>query len=148
MYDENIFTVSLYLSAVNSLSNDDVKLSERLNIPSSKLRGFEFGKVGPKDGEDYIGGNYITAVNFSSTIPQILENSQNTDFLLFLDVANIWGVDYDSSLSDSNRIRSAAGIAVDWFTPVGPLNFSLSQPISKAPTDKTESFRFNLGTTF
>jgi outer membrane protein insertion porin family len=148
LYDENISTVSLYLSAVNSLSNDDVKLSERLNIPSSKLRGFEFGKVGPKDGEDYIGGNYITAVNFSSTIPQILENSQNTDFLLFLDVANIWGVDYDSSLSDSNRIRSAAGIAVDWFTPVGPLNFSLSQPISKAPTDKTESFRFNLGTTF
>ena len=148
LYDENISTVSLYLSAVNSLSNDDVKLSERLNIPSSKLRGFEFGKVGPKDGEDYIGGNYITAVNFSSTIPQILENSQNTDFLLFLDVANIWGVDYDSSLDDSNKIRSAAGIAVDWFTPIGPLNFSLSQPISKASSDKTESFRFNLGTTF
>ena len=31
-----------------------------LNIPSSRLRGFEFGKVGPKDGNDYIGGNYIT----------------------------------------------------------------------------------------
>ena len=148
LYDENISTFSLFLSAVNSLSSDDVKLSERLNIPSSKLRGFEFGKIGPKDGEDFIGGNYITAVSFSSTLPQILENSQNTDFLLFLDVANIWGVDYDSSLSDSNKIRSAAGIAVDWFTPVGPLNFSLSQPISKAPTDKTESFRFNLGTTF
>ena len=59
LYEENISTVSLYLSAVNSLTNDDVKLSERLNIPSSRLRGFEFGKVGPKDGNDYIGGNYI-----------------------------------------------------------------------------------------
>ena len=85
---------------------------------------------------------------FTSTIPKILENSQNTDFLLFLDVANVWGVDYDSSLDDSNKIRSSTGIAVDWFTPVGPLNFSLTQPISKASTDKTESFRFNLGTTF
>ena len=148
LYEENISTVSLYLSAVNSLTNDDVKLSERLNIPSSRLRGFEFGKVGPKDGNDYIGGNYITAVNFTSTIPKILENSQNTDFLLFLDVANVWGVDYDSSLDDSNKIRSSTGVAVDWFTPVGPLNFSLTQPISKASTDKTESFRFNLGTTF
>ena len=66
---------------------------------------------------------------------------------MFLDVANVWGVDYDIT-DDSNKIRSSTGVAVDWFTPVGPLNFSLTQPISKASTDKTESFRFNLGTTF
>ncbi len=148
LYEENISTISLYLSSVNSISSDDVKLSERLNVPSSRLRGFKFGRVGPKDGDDYIGGNYVTTLNFSSTLPQILENSQNTDFLLFLDIANVWGVDYDSSIQDSNEIRSAAGIAVDWFTPIGPLNFSLTQPISKASSDETESFRFNLGTTF
>jgi len=33
-------------------------------------------------------------------------------------------------------------------SPVGPMNFSLAYPISKEPGDKTESFRFNLGTTF
>ena len=148
LYEENISTFSLYLSSVNSISDDDVKLSERLNVPSSRLRGFKFGRVGPKDGSDYIGGNYVTTINFSSTLPQILENSQNTDFLLFLDIANVWGVDYDASIEDSNEIRSAAGIAVDWFTPIGPLNFSLSQPISKASPDETETFRFNLGTTF
>ncbi len=148
LYDENISSVSLYLSAVNSIANEDVKLSERLNIPSSRLRGFQFGRVGPKDGDDFIGGNYVSTLNFSSTLPQILENSQNTDFLLFFDVANIWGVDYDSTLSDSSKIRSAAGIGVDWFTPIGPLNFSLSQPITKSSSDETETFRFNLGTTF
>ena len=148
LYDENISSVSLYLSAVNSIANEDVKLSERLNVPSSRLRGFQFGRVGPKDGDDFIGGNYVSTLNFSSTLPQILENSQNTDFLLFFDVANIWGVDYDSTLSDSNKIRSAAGIGVDWFTPIGPLNFSLSQPITKSSSDETETFRFNLGTTF
>ena len=77
-----------------------------------------------------------------------MENSQNTDFLIFLDIANIWGVDYDASIDDSSKIRSAAGVGVDWYTPVGPLNFSLSQPISKASSDETETFRFNLGTTF
>ena len=133
---------------MNSIANEDVKLSERLNIPSSRLRGFQYGRVGPKDGDDFIGGNYISTLNFNSTLPQILENSQNTDFLLFFDVANIWGVDYDSTLSDANKIRSAVGIGVDWFTPIGPLNFSLSQPITKSSTDQTETFRFNLGTTF
>ena len=36
----------------------------------------------------------------------------------------------------------------DFFTPIGPLNFSLSEPITKGKNDITESFRFNLGTTF
>ena len=148
LYDENLTSLSFYLSAANSISNDDIKLSERLNVPSSRLRGFEFGKVGPKDGADFIGGNYVSALNFSSTLPQILENAQNTDFLIFIDAANVWGVDYDSSIDDSNKIRSAIGVGVDWFTPVGPLSFSLSQTLSKASTDSTESFRFNLGTTF
>ena len=106
------------------------------------------GKVGPKDGKDFVGGNSVLALNFTSTLPTILENSQNTDFLIFMDVANIWGVDYDSSLDSSNKIRSSVGLGVDWFTPIGPLNFSVAQPITDKPTDITETFRFNIGTTF
>ena len=148
LFDKNISTVSLMLKSAYSLSDKDIKLSERLTIPSRVLRGFEAGKVGPKDGNDFIGGNFITALNFSSTLPQVLENSQNTDFIVFLDIANTWGVDYDSSLDKNTNIKSAFGIGVDWFTPIGPLNFSLAQPITKGSNDKTESFRFNLGTTF
>ena len=131
------------------MTGDDVKLSERITIPSRRLRGFERGKVGPKDGNDYIGGNFVSAANFSSSLPQIFENSQTTDFSLFLDIANIWGVDYDSTIdSKSQDVRSSIGINLDWFSAVGPLSFSLSQPITKSSTDKTQSFRFNLGTTF
>ena len=148
LYQNNITTFSVYLNSVNSISGNDVKLSERLYIPSSKLRGFKFGAVGPKSGSDYIGGNYIGAINLISTLPQILENSQNLDFSIFFDAANVWGVDFDSSINDSNDIRSSIGIALDWLTPIGPLNFSLSQPITKSSTDEVETFRFNLGTTF
>ena len=148
LYQNNITTFSVYLNSVNSISGNDVKLSERLYIPSSKLRGFKFGAVGPKSGSDYIGGNYIGAINLISTLPQILENSQNLDFSIFFDAANVWGVDFDSSINDSNDIRSSIGVALDWLTPIGPLNFSLSQPITKSSTDEVETFRFNLGTTF
>ena len=148
LYENNITSFSLYLNSVNSISNKDVKLSERLYVPSSKLRGFVYGKVGPKSGSDYVGGNYVSAINLVSTLPQLLENSQNLDFSIFFDAANVWGVDYDSSINDSNHIRSSLGIALDWLTPIGPLNFSLSQPITKSSTDEVETFRFNLGTTF
>jgi len=148
LYQDNITTFSIYLSAVNSINGKDIKLSERAYIPYGKLRGFKNGSVGPKDGSDYIGGNYVSAINFISTIPKLLENSQNTDFSFFIDVANNWGVDYSSSLNDSNELRSSIGLALDWLTPIGPFNFSLAQPITKADSDLTETFRFNLGTTF
>ena len=148
LYDENVTSLAFYLKTSNSITNDDIKLSERNFLPGSKLRGFEAGSVGPKDGNDYIGGNYASSVNLSTTLPQILQENQNVDFLIFLDAGNVWGVDYDSSLSDSNKIRSAAGIGVDWLTPIGPLNFTLAKPITKSNTDATETFRFNLGTSF
>ena len=148
LYDENISSFSFYISAANSITGDDIKLSERLYIPSSKLRGFEKGKVGPKDGADFIGGNYVTSINFSSTLPQILPTSQNMDFSIFADAANVWGVDYNSSLDDASKIRSSVGIGIDWFTPIGPMNFTFSEAITKSNTDITESFRFNIGTSF
>ena len=147
LYNQNISSASFFIKASKSINNKDIKLSERLTIPSSKLRGFEKGKVGPLDGDDFIGGNFVSAINLSSTIPKILENSENIDVAIFFDAANVWGVDYDSSL-DNNKIRSSVGFGVDWFTIIGPLNFSFALPLSKEDTDKTESFRFNIGTSF
>ena len=146
--DENVFSFGFFAKTTNSLKGKDVKLSDRLFLPSGKLRGFESGKVGPKDGADYIGGNYVASINLATTLPQMMPNFQNTNFSIFFDAANIWGIDYNSSLSDNSKIRSSVGIAVDFFTPIGPLNFSLSEPITKGSNDITESFRFNIGTTF
>ena len=148
LYEENITNASIFLKTANSISGDNIKLSERLFIPGRKLRGFERGKIGPKDGEDYIGGNFVTAANISTTVPQLLSNLQEVDFIMFFDAANVWGVDYSSAINDDGKFRSSVGLGVDWMTPIGPLNFTFAQPISKETTDKTETFRFSLGTTF
>ena len=139
---------SFTAQTVTPLADKDVRVSKRIIMPSSKLRGFEPAKVGPVDNFDYVGGNYLMAVNLSTELPNLARDFQNVDFKLFLDAANIWGVDYDSKVGQSNKIRSAAGVGVDWFTPIGPMSFSLSQAITKAESDTTETFRFNLGTTF
>jgi len=148
LFENQISSFSFFVKTATSISGDDVKLTERLTIPSNKLRGFVRGKVGPKDGNDYIGGNFVTSANLQTSLPILFENSQNIDAVIFFDAANIWGVDYDSSIDDASEIRSSIGIGVDYLTVVGPLSFSLSQVISKSDNDAEESFRFNLGTTF
>ena len=147
LYENNVSTFSFLFKGASSLTGDDIKLSERLYIPGRKLRGFESGKIGPKDGSDYIGGNYVSSINATTTLPILMENVQSVDIVMFADAANIWGVDYNSSL-DNSGIRSSIGIGLDWLTPVGPLTFSFAQPISKEPSDIEETFRFNIGTSF
>ena len=138
----------LYLSAINGLGSDDVRISKRRHLSGKRLRGFEKGKVGPLDGTDHIGGNYAAALNFEANLPNILPENTNTDLGAFIDFGSVWGVDYDNSIDTSNELRSSAGLALNWMSPLGPMSFVLSQNLSKADTDKTESFRFNLGTTF
>ena len=144
--DNIILSAQFYLNTINSL-DDNVRISKRVFIPSRRLRGFESGKIGPKDGSQYIGGNYASSLNLSSTVPNILFENEDLDFSLFLDLANVWEVDYNSSL-DSNKIRSSTGISVNWYSPIGPLSFSYAIPLSDSNTDVTENFRFQIGTSF
>ena len=148
-FSENIIGSSkIYLSAINGIGDDDVRLSKRKNLSQRRLRGFERGKVGPVDGDDHVGGNYAAALNFEVNLPNVFPESTNTEVGLFLDFGNLWGVDYDSSLDKSNELRSSTGVAASWLSPLGPMTFIFSTNLSKASTDKTESFSFNLGTTF
>ena len=139
--------ISFYAKTIMGLS-DDVRVSKRLSVPSSKLRGFERGKVGPVDNNDFIGGNHVTTLNLSATLPNIVEGLDNLDVGVFIDAANVWGVDYNSSLDDKSTIRTSTGVAFNLLTPIGPLSFSFANPLTKASSDKTETVRFRLGTQF
>ena len=137
-----------YASSINGLNDKDVRLSKRIFLSNSRLRGFESGKLGPKDGDDYVGGNYATAANFELNLPNFFPEATKTDVGLFMDIGNLWSVDYDNTVDNSNKIRSSVGFNTSWISPIGPLSLVLSQNISKASTDITESFNFRLGTTF
>ena len=146
--EDLIGVTKFYISAVNGLGSDDVRLSKRTGLSSKRLRGFKKNRIGPVDNKDYIGGNYAAALNFETNLPTILPENTNADLGLFLDFGNVWGVDYDSTLDDSNKVRSSTGVVANWMSPIGPMNFVLAQDLTKAETDQTQRFTFNLGTTF
>ena len=148
-FSQNVVgALKFYASAINGLQKKDVRLSKRLNLGSQKIRGFEAGKIGPKDNNDYVGGNYAASTNLELNLPNLLPESTKTDVSLFLDFGNVWHVDYSDSIDDSNKVRSTIGLNTSWLSPVGPMSFIFSQNITKASTDVTESFNFRLGTTF
>ena len=147
-FSEDVIGVAkFYARAVNGI-DDDVRLTSRLFLPMKKLRGFNTRRVGPKDGEDWVGGNYTSAVGLEAQLPNLLPESTKTDFSVFLDAGNIWGVDYSNAIDETNKIRTSVGISANVFTTIGPLTFTFAQDLSKSTNDETESFNFRLGTSF
>ena len=148
-FSENVIGATRFLGQmITGVKGEDVRLTNRLFIPQNRLRGFNVRKVGPKDGIDWIGGNYITAVGFEAKLPNLLPEATKTDLSVFIDVANVWGVDFNSSIKDTNQLRSAVGVAANVFTILGPLSFTLAQDLAKASTDETQTFNFRIGTSF
>lgn len=135
-------------SSINSIDGKkDVKLSDRLSLNESKLRGFESFGIGPISGNDHIGGNYSAYSSISSTFPNPFPDKWRASSIAFIDFGNVWGVDFDDSL-EADKIRSSVGVSLEWNSPMGPLSIILSEPISSLSTDKEETFSFKIGGTF
>ena len=69
---------------------------------------------------------------------------ENLDLKVFFDAGNVWGVDYSSSINDSNKIRSSSGVALEISTPVGPLSFSFAEALQKLILIKQKHLDFQL----
>jgi outer membrane protein insertion porin family len=53
-----------------------------------------------------------------------------------------------SGIDDTSALRLSAGIGATWKSPFGPLAVDLGYPILKQSFDKTQIFRFSVGTQF
>jgi outer membrane protein insertion porin family len=146
--DKFIGSAKIRLANVFAFDNKDVKLSDRLFSSQNDLRGFEIRGVGPVDNGDHVGGNNLATLSLKSTFPNPIPETLRANTFIFFDMGNVWGADYSDLISGSSKVRSSAGIALDLMSPVGPLSFSYSIPISKVSTDKEQRFLFNIGSSF
>ena len=95
-----------------------------------------------------MGGNYLASLSLRSSFPNPIPENLRANTLIFFDVANVWGVDYSDSISDSNKIRSSVGVGLDIMSPFGPVSFSYAVPLTSLSTDKKQNFLFNVGSSF
>jgi len=130
------------------LNSKDIKLSDRLHSSVAVIRGFENRGIGPVDGGDHVGGNYLASMSLKSTFPNPLPETLRANSIIFFDAANVWGADYSSRIADSNKVRTSVGLGLDIMSPFGPVSFSYAVPLSSVSTDKKQNFLFNIGSSF
>lgn len=63
----------------------------------------------------------------------------------FFDAGQVYGKGEPLSFSE---LRYSTGLSAAWISPIGPLKFSFGVPLNKKEGDKSESFQFQMGTTF
>ncbi|MCU0502047.1 MAG: outer membrane protein assembly factor BamA [Anaerolineae bacterium] len=126
---------------------------------TSSVRGFKAGTLGPKDiYGDALGGDTRLVGNVELFFPLPgLKDDQSLRMSAFIDAGAVWGPSDGNPLNPYNGLyenfafedlRYSAGVAVLWVSPLGPLKFSLAQPIVEKDGDETEVFQFTLGNVF
>ncbi|MES2355715.1 MAG: outer membrane protein assembly factor BamA [Pseudomonadota bacterium] len=111
------------------------------------VRGYLTSSLGPKDiNGDALGGNKSVVFNAEALVPMPgVKQDKSVRLSAFVDGGQVFGKDEKLSFSD---LRYSAGFAVSWYSPVGPLKFSIAQPLNRKEGDKAERFQFQLGTFF
>lgn len=114
---------------------------------SSTVRGYSSRSLGPKDTlppNDPIGGNRRVLGNMELMFPLPGSSRDNKSIRLsfFADAGMVYG---PGEQLDLGELRYSAGLAFNWYSPVGPLSFSYAIPLNDKPGDRTESFQFTLG---
>lgn len=130
------------------------RLSERYFLGGSSLRGFKPRGVGPRDGEDALGGDWFYRGTVQVIFPVGLPSELGVSGRVYTDFGTVGGIDSvsdilgDGSLLHESSLRAAAGFGLSLSTPLGPLTLSWSRAVAKEEFDKTESFRFGVGARF
>lgn len=111
------------------------------------IRGFESSSLGPRDvNGDVLGGNRRIVGNFELLAPLPgVKADKSVRASAFLDFGNVFARDQKVTVDD---FRASVGLAVSWYSPVGPLKFSLARPIRSKEGDQIERFQFLLGKVF
>jgi outer membrane protein insertion porin family len=108
------------------------------------VRGFYTASIGPKDPQgNALGGPTMTLANAEFYFPfPGLQKDKSVRLSTFVDSGQV------SDNFDLSQTRYSVGLALSWFSPVGPIKLSYAKALNPQPTDRTQAFQFALGTVF
>jgi len=144
------FVLSLHGSAGVVIGlRDDVRITQRYFIGGDTLRGFQIAGIGPRDGNDSLGGKYFYTTTGEISFPLGLPKELQIVGKGFIEAGSLWGTDdVGPTIRDSSAIRVSAGVGLQWISPFGPLRLDYSFPIKYQPFDNRQRFNFSFGTRF
>ena len=108
------------------------------------VRGYEVASIGPEDEHgDSIGGSRMALVSAEFFFPfPGLEKDRSVRLSAFVDAGTV------GDKFDFGETRASAGVALSWFSPMGPLKISFGVPLNAKDGDEEQPFQFSIGTVF
>lgn len=115
----------------------------------SSVRGYEARSLGPQDTgttPEALGGDRRVLMNFEVLSPKFGgTNKKDKRFVGFFDAGMVYAPGEDI---DVGSMRYSAGIAIQWYSILGPLGLSYAVPLNDEEGDKLQNFQISLGQLF
>ena len=111
-------------------------------------------QVGSNDDVDNYGGNILVELSAELVFPiPFIKSTDKARMSLFVDAGNVFSSDCgvlqeNCDNVDLDKLSAAAGVSIQWFSPVGPMTFNFSTPLVEQAFDEPETFQFSLGRSF
>ena len=167
-FNNNVIFSSEIEGGLLSMSKGYSKIVDRFTLGGRSFRGFQFNGIGPRElvsTDNYglaLGGEKYAIARFATSFPLGLPRELGLYGSIFAESGALWGLKHDATVAGlSEKIvmtdinyRSSIGFAMNWETPIGPLQFNWSRPqayVTKAngrDIDDLEYFSLNLATRF
>ena len=133
---------------MDGYNNEFAPASANFKIGGKELRGFKSGRVGPKSNDSYYGGKYYYLTSLETNLDLPIDQFDITS-TFFIDAGSVWWLDGRySGVDDSHKLRSSAGINLNWDAAIGPINIIYAKTLKKESTDTVDNFYFDIGYTF
>ncbi len=134
---------------INGYNGKYAPLSSNFKLGGKKLRGFKSGKIGPKIGNSYTGGQYFYLTSLETNIDLNIDAFDITT-TFFIDYGSVWGLENPSYgvIDDEHEARSSIGLNFNWDSAVGPINIVYANILQSNINDTTDNIYFDIGYNF
>lgn len=145
---------------------DDTAEDARTNLPTAErfymggvgsVRGYESYTLSPRDYLDRrIGGRTMFTNSLEASFPLVPKAKLRVTAFYDYGWLEGKGQDYDPTAVDPVALplqtetigRSSYGAAVEWFSPMGPIQLIFARALDAKPNDQTSTFEFTIGQRF
>ena len=124
-------------------------IRDSFKLGGKRLRGFKSGKIGPKLGNSYTGGQYYYLTSLETNIDLNIDAFDITT-TIFIDAGSVWGLENPAygMIDDDHEVRSSVGLNFNWDSAVGPINIIYANLLKYNKNDTTDNLYFDIGYNF
>ncbi len=143
---------------IDAISGDRVRLQNRFFVGGDNFRGFRTQGIGPRDQQSSgaLGGNLFYVGTAELAFPTGLPKEFGLRGVVFSDFGTLTTFDRPpagrpgatSLVFDNSSLRASVGVGALWRSPFGPVRLSFAKAVVKEEFDRTELFRFAVGSRF